>query len=279
MSDASRIKNDEEKSNAELIAELQGLRSKLARTEMTVSTGTVSAQAINDALDATPALIAYIDDRQRYRYVNATYAKWFGLSIDAMIGRTVQSVVDPGAYAVFSEAIDTAMKGEVATYPNLLELADGEARHVEARLVPQSDSTGKIIGCFLLVFDISERIVAEDALRRSEERYRSLVEICPDAVYVHRDFELVFTNPAAARMFGARDPDELVGQRLDNFIDPVDHDLARNRYERLLSGIRQEPHEFLMRRVDRSVFSARTQMVPVTWKDDAAVMIVAHDIN
>ncbi|CAN0454790.1 unnamed protein product, partial [Discosporangium mesarthrocarpum] len=156
---------------------------------------------------------------------------------------------------------------------------DGEERHVEARLVPQFDADGVIVGYFSLVFDISDRIVAEEALRRSEERYRSLVEICPDAVYVHRNFELVFVNAAGAKMFGVKDPAELVGQPLTQFIDPVNHDLARSRYERLLAGIPQPPQEFVMRRADSSVFYARTTMVPVTWQDDAAVMIVANDIS
>ena len=72
------------------------------------------------------------------------------------------------------------------------EMATGEEHHVEARLVPQLGADGTIVGCFSLAFDISDRIIAEDALRRSEERYRSLVEICPDAVYVHRNFRNCF---------------------------------------------------------------------------------------
>lgn len=279
MTEVSDKKNDEEKSREELVAELQDLRSKLARTYVSVSTGSVSSQVINDALDATPALIAYIDEGEHYRYANATYAKWFGLSADEIIGRAVKEVVGPAAYAVFSKAIIKAMNGEVLTYPNVLERPDGEERHVEARLVPQSGPDGTIIGCFLLVFDISERIVAEDALRRSEERYRSLVDISPDAVYVHQNFEFVFVNPAGAKMFGAKSPEELVGEQLIRFVDPEDVDLARSRYEQLVSGVPQEPHEFSLRQMDGSTFYVLTTMVPITWKDEVAVMVVAHDIT
>ncbi|MFT5489056.1 MAG: PAS domain S-box-containing protein, partial [Alphaproteobacteria bacterium] len=279
MTDVPGIKSDEEKSRQELIAELQDLRSKLARTDVAVSTGAVSSQVINDALDATPALIAYIDNQERYRYVNATYAKWFGLSTDTMMGQTVKDVVNPAAYAVFSKAMGKAMDGDVITFPNVLELDGGEERHVEARIVPQTGPDGSVIGCFLLVLDISERIVADDALRRSEERYRSLVDICPDAVYVHRNFELDFVNQAGAEMFGVKSPDELVGKQLTRFVDPADIDLVKNRYEQLLAGISQEPHEFALRRADGSTFYVLTTMVPITWKDDVAVMIVAHDIT
>jgi PAS domain S-box-containing protein len=277
MTNVPVVKSDKEKSRQELIAELQDLRAKHVRTDVAVSTGSVSAREIDDALDATPALIAFFDDQKRYRYVNATYAKWFGLSTDEIVGHLMEEILDPGAYWVFSKSFDRVMNGEVVTHRNVLELADGEERHIEAQLVPQFGPDRTIVGCFSLVFDISERIVAEDALRRSEERYRSLVEICPDAVYVHRNFEIVFMNAAGAKMFGAKSPDELVGEPLTRFIDPVHQDHARNRYEQLLSGIRQEPQEFVLRRVDNSIFHARTTMVPVTWRDDAAVMVVAHD--
>ena len=278
-------KRDEDKSRQELIAELRHLRALRAgtdlagadRTDFTVSMGAVSAQVINDALDATPALIAYIDDQLRYRYINEAYEKWFGLSTDAIIGQLVEDIIDPAAFSVFREAVARTLGGEVVTLRNVFELADGEERQIEARLVPQTGPDGRIVGCFSLAFDISDRIVAEDALRRSEELYRSLVEMCPDAVYVHRDLELVFVNPAGAKMFGAKSPDELIGEQLTRFIDPDDHELVRNRYKRLMAGIPQDAHEFVMRRLDDSVFHARTMMVPVTWKNDAAVMIIAHD--
>lgn len=278
-------KRDEDKSRQELIAELRHLRALRAgtdlagadRTDFTVSMGAVSAQVINDALDATPALIAYIDDQLRYRYINEAYEKWFGLSTDAIIGQLVEDIIDPAAFSVFREAVARTLGGEVVTLRNVFELADGEERQIEARLLPQTGPDGRIVGCFSLAFDISDRIVAEDALRRSEELYRSLVEICPDAVYVHRDLELVFVNPAGAKMFGAKSPDELIGEQLTRFIDPDDHELVRNRYKRLMAGIPQDAHEFVMRRLDDSVFHARTMMVPVTWKNDAAVMIIAHD--
>jgi len=278
-------KRDEDKSRQELIAELRHLRALRAgtdlagadRTDFTVSMGAVSAQVINDALDATPALIAYIDDQLRYRYINEAYEKWFGLSTDAIIGQLVEDIIDPAAFSVFREAVARTLGGEVVTLRNVFELAYGEERQIEARLVPQTGPDGRIVGCFSLAFDISDRIVAEDALRRSEELYRSLGEICPDAVYVHRDLELVFVNPAGAKMFGAKSPDELIGEQLTRFIDPDDHELVRNRYKRLMAGIPQDAHEFVMRRLDDSVFHARTMMVPVTWKNDAAVMIIAHD--
>jgi PAS domain S-box-containing protein len=281
-------KSDDEKSRHELIGELRALRgarepeTRLVQPEgmdISVATDPVTTQVINDALDAAPALIAFIDAELRYRYVNKAFEKWFGLSTDRIVGRLVEDIIDPGAFAVFRKGMDRVMSGEVVTHHNVFESADGEERHIDARLVPQRRPDGTIAGCVGLAFDISDRIAAENALRRSEERYRSLVEICPDAVYVHRNFELVFVNAAGAKMFGAKSLDEIVGEQLTRFIDPANHELARTRYTSLLAGVPQDQQEFVMRRVDESVFYARTTMVPVTWKDETAVMIVADDIT
>jgi PAS domain S-box-containing protein len=279
MADPADTKNDQDKSKEELIAELEILRERLASPDKGPFQATVSADLIYAALDATPALIAYVDRTMRYRYVNRAYTTWFGVSAAEIIGKPVEDFLDTGGYVAVQAAVKRVMAGETVTHRNLLEVADGLERQVEARLVPQFDEAGEVAGYFSMVFDISDRIEAEDELRRSEERYRGLVEISPDAVYVHRGFELVFINPAAAKMFGVESADELIGESLFRFIDPANHELAKTRHEGLLKGVAQPPQEFLMRRVDDTPVNVRTVMVPITWKGDAAVMIVCHNIT
>tara|TARA_R110000868_G_scaffold10313_14_gene50658 strand:- start:27326 stop:30124 length:2799 start_codon:yes stop_codon:yes gene_type:complete len=279
MAGPSKITSDQDKSRQELIAELESLRAQVSAGEGDTFAGEVSAGLIGAALDATPALIAYVDRSMRYRYVNRTYTTWFGVPAGEIVGKRVDEFLDSAGYAAVSEVVTRVMKGETVTHRNVLEVAEGKKKYIEARLVPQIDDAGEVAGYFSMAFDISDRIEAEDALRLSEERYRSLVEISPDAVYLHRNFELVFVNAAGADMFGAADPEELIGQDLNRFIDPSDHPLARQRYESLLKGVPQPRQEFLMRRLDGSNFHVRSSMTPITWKGDAAVMIIAHDIT
>ena len=269
MAGPSKITSDQDKSRQELIAELESLRAQVSAGEGDTFAGEVSAGLIGAALDATPALIAYVDRSMRYRYVNRTYTTWFGVPAGEIVGKRVDEFLDSAGYAAVSEVVTRVMKGETVTHRNVLEVAECKKKYIEARLVPQIDDAGEVAGYFSMAFDISDRIEAEDALRLSEERYRSLVEISPDAVYLHRNFELVFVNAA-----GADDPEELIGQDLNRFIDPSDHPLARQRYESLLKGVPQPRQEFLMRRLDGSNFHVRSSMTPITWKGDAAVMIM-----
>src|SRR5689334_11296534 len=56
-----------------------------------------------------------------------------------------------------------------------------------------------------------QRRQAEEALLTSEERYRSLVELSPDALVVETDGKIVFINSAAVRLFGVGEPADLIG--------------------------------------------------------------------
>lgn len=57
-------------------------------------------------------------------------------------------------------------------------------------------------------------------LRETEVRYRQLLELIPDAVIVHDEGRVIFTNPAAAGLLGVDDEGVLVGRDLADFTDP-----------------------------------------------------------
>jgi PAS domain S-box-containing protein len=44
------------------------------------------------------------------------------------------------------------------------------------------------------------------------DRYRRLVELSPDGILISQDNRLVFVNPAAMRLFGASDPEQVLGR-------------------------------------------------------------------
>ncbi len=103
--------------------------------------------------------------------------------------------------------------------------------------------TSYLIG---LGIDISERRQIEDALRQSEERYRSLIEDIHDILFATDERGVVtYISPSAEATTGFR-PVEIVGRHFAEFIAPEDLPLIQSRFRDLEAGL-EEPSEYRVR--------------------------------
>jgi PAS domain S-box-containing protein len=73
-------------------------------------------------------------------------------------------------------------------------------------------------------------------VQEETERYRSLVELSPDGIFISQNTRIVFVNPAAVRIFGARHPDDLLGRSPFDVFHSDFHAEIRDRVKRLLAG-------------------------------------------
>src|ERR1051325_9696539 len=76
---------------------------------------------------------------------------------------------------------------------------------------------------------LAERRRVEKHLRDSEERYRRLVELSPEAIVVQSEGKLVYANPAAQRLWGAANADELIGRSILDLAHPDIRELVKSR--------------------------------------------------
>src|SRR5215510_10005903 len=79
-----------------------------------------------------------------------------------------------------------------------------------------------------------ERHRVGQELKESEERYRSLVELSPDAIVVHHAGKFTYVNPAAVKLWGASSPQELIGRSILDVVHPAYHDHVRERVDYIL---------------------------------------------
>jgi two-component system, cell cycle sensor histidine kinase and response regulator CckA len=81
---------------------------------------------------------------------------------------------------------------------------------------------GRPVALIACVRDVSEPKRVEQALREGEERYRTLVEMCPEAIFLVQDERLAYVNPAAVPLLGAASAAELVGRAVADCLHPDD---------------------------------------------------------
>jgi PAS domain S-box-containing protein len=106
--------------------------------------------------DAVPALIAYVDATLRFRFVNAGFQRWFGHPVDWFIDRTVHSVVGDEAYQVLDGTFARALSGETATVERWMKKPNGSACYVRQELVPHRGDGNVVLGCYVLMTDLTE---------------------------------------------------------------------------------------------------------------------------
>lgn len=119
----------------------------------------------------------------------------------------------------------------------------------------------------------------EKALRESEDRYQRLVDMSPDAILVHAGGEYVFANPAAARLFGARSPKDVVGKDVMELIHPVYHAAVAQRIEHAYGSEVTTPREVRFVRLDGSPVDVEVLGARVEFGGNPAVLIVVRDIT
>lgn len=103
--------------------------------------------------------------------------------------------------------------------------------------------------------DITERRQAEQALAESELRYRTLAETMPDSLSVaNPDGNITYASPSAARLFGNKSEDELLGRNVFEWIPGAERERAGADLQGILAGGTLSGEEYRLARSDGSLF-------------------------
>lgn len=117
-------------------------------------------------IDSVAAIIAYIDPQQRYLFVNHGFEELLGLSRDEIIGQRMADVLSPEIYAQVADRIAAALSGEEQTYELVRQWADGTSVNLHTSYRPHFDSRGDVMGCFVIMTDVTARAQVEAELHQ-----------------------------------------------------------------------------------------------------------------
>ncbi len=230
-------------------------------------------------LEHTPAAIFVVSSDERMLMVNDGWEKLTGRSRENVLGCTVQEVF-PKEAASFREKNRRVFESKApVTAEEIVQTPDGP-RTFHVVKFPLRDATGQVTAVAGVAMDISERKRTEVALRESEERYRHLVEMCPEAIVLHDGEKFSYTNPAAARLLGVTDPAQLIGRNILDFVAPEYRASVVERTRRVLLEGRQAPlAEKKLLRLDGRSVDVEVTSGPVTYDGRTHVQVVMRDIT
>jgi two-component system, cell cycle sensor histidine kinase and response regulator CckA len=124
------------------------------------------------------------------------------------------------------------------------------------------------------------RVLLTRGMNEHEERYRTLVELAPDAIFVHRDGRFVFSNAAGLRLIGARALAELVGQQVLQFTTADFHDRVRARLREVSEqGVAQPLMDVELVRLDGAKIDGQVSTVAVVFEGAPALLTFVRDVT
>jgi PAS domain S-box-containing protein len=161
-----------------------------------------SEERLRATTDALPLLISYVDASQVFRFANKPYEAWFDRPLSEIVGRRIGDVMGAAMYEARRPFVERALAGETVSYEVDFARPAG-AVITEVVHVPHRDDTGRVLGMYVVVQDITERKLAERALGESEERFRSIADSAPVPIWVSRlDGRREFVNLAYVEFLG-----------------------------------------------------------------------------
>ncbi len=133
--------------------------------------------------------------------------------------------------------------------------------------------------------ELAERREAERSLSKSETLYRGLFESAADALLVLQDEILIDCNPAAARIFGVAQREDLIGKHPSGLSSPIQMDgedsrIAATRRLELVRSQGNDTFEWLHRRLDSGeVFTAEVRLNQVQIDGQSFIQAAVRDIT
>jgi two-component system cell cycle sensor histidine kinase/response regulator CckA len=217
-------------------------------------------------------------DGGRMVYANRAACSHFGLSLDELQTMRV-SDWDPVFDMWCAEINEQQIKqGRPVRFETMHRLASGELVPVEVTSnYLEHDGRGLVAGHFT---DISERKRVEEELQESEARYRGLVELFPDAIYIHTGGKLVFVNSQGAKLLGAKQPEDLYGREALDFVHPDYRDFISKRIDHAFrSGEPTSPAEEVFVRLDGTPVPVEVSSTSFDFRGEKALQMLARDIS
>lgn len=191
------------------------------RTEETLKAALAETRRFRKALDEVSAHVYMKDPQSRYIYANRVTLELFGCSAEELVGRDDTHFFPPDTVKRLREVDLRVFAGEQTSEEIDVTSAGSERRfYWEVKTPIYEGSEHKTIwGLLGISTDITERKQAEEALRESEEKYRTILESIEDGYFeVDIAGNFTFFNDSLCKIVGYS-KDELMGMNNRQYTD------------------------------------------------------------
>lgn len=231
-------------------------------------------------IDNAPDGVALIDGFGNIKYLSPTGRKIFGYPMEIETWRTADELSHPEDLPIIIAAIEMLLKDPsyIASFTSRFANFDNSWKWLECTLTNHLFDSN--IGSIVINFrDISERKIAEDRLKESEEKYRLLIENASEAVYVVQNQKIVFSNKICEQITGYS-ADELTHKSIIDLVDESDR-VNLIKHHKLLVSSESKPINTPFSVIHKSgqKIWVSVNSVKIIWNGNHASLNLATDIT
>ena len=250
----------------------QSLRKEIAERERAEGAVRRSEEHLRLVIDTIPQRIWSGAPDGSLDFFNAQWRSYTGLTREELQGEGWQRMLHPGdRERVLKAWHESVISGTPFEQEVRHRRADGQYRWFLVRGVPLRDSEGRIVRWYGTSTDIEDRKRAEDAVRRSEEHLRLVIDTAPAMLHSARpDGYLDFFNKRWLEYVGIS-LDDLLGWRWTNVFHPEDVENVVGKWRSSVATGKPFEAEARLRRADGEYRLMLLRKVPL--RDDAGSIV------
>jgi two-component system cell cycle sensor histidine kinase/response regulator CckA len=241
-----------------------------------------SEERYRQLLNHAPAGIYEIDYRtQKFVTVNDVMCQYTGYTREEFLALNPFDILTEQSRMRFMERLNKILAGEKVPETVEFTIKGKGGREFWVMLNTRFlYEDGILTGATVVVHDITERKLADEALRKSEERYRLLVDNANDGIFIAQNGTIKFPNPKTLEVLGYT-ASELERIPYFDLIHPEDRDTFAARQDRRRDGEEDLPGTYTLRIVNKAGEELWTQIsaVPINWEGQPATLNFVRDIT
>jgi PAS domain S-box-containing protein len=246
---------------------------KLKQSERWLST---ILKSVGDAVIVT-------DAQGKVNFLNPKAESLIGCSLKEAYGKDINSVIkfiSEDTRFPIENPVEKVLKENVAlgrSNHTIMVAHDGSEVSIDHSASPIVDDKGNITGAVLVLHDVTDKIIAENALRESEKKYRNLFDYATDSIFVMSVRGDIFSvNNEACNLLGYT-KDELYSLKFTDIVS--DEKLIVSNFYILLKDKGGNRLETTFRKKDGTFVNVELSMRLLTLLDDEAIQVFVRDIS
>lgn len=229
-------------------------------------------------VDSTTDSLYLVDEKCRYIFMNNNHIQRLKLPIEKIIGHSYDEFHSAEQSKEFAEKVNEVYGTNKSVQD---EHQSPRSGYFLRTFSPVRDSinNGKIIAVAIVSKNITERRLAEEALRKSEEKYRLLIENSNEAIFIIMDGKIKYANLHTAQMTGY-DMKDLSSVSFINLVVAEDRDMVLELQESCLQG--EDPsinYSFRITNKQGITLWVETNSVGINWDNEPAILNSMRNIT